>query len=58
MDIQYLFHYYEARNGPFKNLSSLPMDEAKAVMKAIKAKGPERYIEVQVWDEEVLRKYM
>lgn len=21
-------------------------------------KGPERYIEVQVWDEEVLRKYM
>lgn len=39
MDIQYLFHYYEDSNGPFKNLSSLPLDEAKAVMKAIKAKG-------------------
>ncbi|EHB68595.1 MULTISPECIES: hypothetical protein [Paenibacillus] len=63
MDIQYLFHYYEDSNGPFKNLSSLPLDEAKAVMKAIKAKGsvfaskrPENYLEVRFDLEEKARK--
>ncbi|CAI6052082.1 hypothetical protein [Cohnella sp. JJ-181] len=39
MEHLYLFHYYEAKLGPFKNLSSLSPDEAQKIMDALKAKN-------------------
>jgi len=33
----YLYHYYEKDFGPFRTLTSLPMDEARAVLLAQKA---------------------
>ena len=35
----FLTHYYEAENGPFFNLSDLPMTDAEAVLQAIRQKG-------------------
>ncbi|WP_227793494.1 hypothetical protein [Paenibacillus guangzhouensis] len=35
MEQRYLYHYYEARKGPFKNFSSLPLDEAQALMSTL-----------------------
>ncbi|MGN7382022.1 hypothetical protein [Paenibacillus sp. SAFN-117] len=35
----FLYHYYEAENGPFKNLSALPYDEARKVMEKVKQEG-------------------
>ncbi|XEC96639.1 hypothetical protein AB6A23_08895 [Paenibacillus tarimensis] len=32
----FLYHYYEAENGPFKNLSALAYDEARMVMDRLK----------------------
>ena len=34
---QPLYHYYERRNGPFLNLSDLPIAEAQRVLDEIKA---------------------
>jgi len=36
----FLYHYYDARIGPFVNLSDIPIDEAKAVLIAIKEARP------------------
>ena len=35
----YLSHYYEAAEGPFRNLSHLPMDEAETILNAIRQEG-------------------
>ncbi|MCA0458149.1 MAG: hypothetical protein LCI00_29555 [Chloroflexi bacterium] len=34
-----LCHYYEAANGPFRNVSDLPRDEAERVLAAIRQSG-------------------
>lgn len=34
--IDYFYHYYERRTGPFMNLSDLPLDEAQQVLNCIK----------------------
>ncbi|MDR9856495.1 hypothetical protein RJP21_23100 [Paenibacillus sp. VCA1] len=39
LDECFLYHYYEAGNGPFRNLSQLPLEEAFAVMDKIKMEG-------------------
>ncbi|MEC0370626.1 hypothetical protein [Paenibacillus chibensis] len=36
MENLYLYHYYEANKGPFKNLSSLTLKEAQSIMDALK----------------------
>jgi len=36
---EYLYHYYEKRNGPFKNLSDLSLVEAQKVLDKIKAEN-------------------
>jgi hypothetical protein len=35
----YLYHYYEHRNGPFRSLSNLPLDEAEAILEELKQSG-------------------
>ena len=35
----YLYHYYERRHGPFRNLSDLPPLEAETVLAAIRQAG-------------------
>jgi hypothetical protein len=35
----YLYHYYEYRNGPFRSLSNLPMEEAEAVLDELRQSG-------------------
>ncbi|MFN2234526.1 MAG: hypothetical protein ACK2U1_09870 [Anaerolineales bacterium] len=37
--MQYLYHYYEKKMGPFKNLSDLSLYEAKAVLGKIKSEN-------------------
>ena len=37
--VEYLYHYYEKSNGPFKNLSDLAIDEAQKVLNEIKLKN-------------------
>ena len=37
--LAYLYHYYEKRHGPFRNLSDLPLDEAQAVLDKIKSES-------------------
>lgn len=32
----YLYHYFDKTIGPFKNLSDLPIDEAKNILNTIK----------------------
>ncbi|WP_217595538.1 hypothetical protein [Cohnella sp. GbtcB17] len=34
--LRYLFHYYESKTGPFKNLSALTVSEAQHIMKDLK----------------------
>ena len=36
---EYLYHYYEKRRGPFRNLSDLPLIEAQTVLDKIKAEN-------------------
>jgi hypothetical protein len=38
-NIEYLYHYYEKSNGPFRNLSDLTINEAQKVLNEIKAKN-------------------
>lgn len=35
----FLSHYYECARGPFRNLSDLPVDEAEAVLAALRRRG-------------------
>jgi len=59
----HLFHYFDKSIGPFKNLSDLPMDEAKAVLDTIKETRPNvqsanrhpSYMEDRHAYEEILR---
>lgn len=37
----YLYHYFDKSKGPFKNLSDVPVDEAKAVLCKIKQEYPQ-----------------
>ena len=37
--LEYLYHYYEKRNGPFRNLSDLPLVEAQKVLDKIKTEN-------------------
>ncbi|MHA7966809.1 hypothetical protein ACX93W_22105 [Paenibacillus sp. CAU 1782] len=39
MSIEYLYHYFEADNGPFRNLSALTEVEAETIMDRIKSQG-------------------
>ena len=36
----YLYHYYDKSGAPFRNLSELSVDEAKAVLEKIKTERP------------------
>jgi len=36
---QYLYHYFERDQGPFKNLSSLPEDESASVLEKLRQRG-------------------
>ena len=36
----YLYHYYDASIGPFKNLSDLSEDDAKNLLNSIKKERP------------------
>jgi len=38
-DSLHLYHYYERRLGPFRNLSDLPPTEAEALLTAIRQAG-------------------
>jgi hypothetical protein len=39
MEENYLFHYYEAENGPFRNLSALSNEDAQTVQDNLKLEG-------------------
>ncbi len=59
----YLYHYYDRTIGPFRNLSDLPIDEAKSILEEIRVSKPEvqcakrhsTYIEDRLHYEEILR---
>ena len=36
----FLYHFYDARSGPFKSLTSISQDEAREVIERIKAERP------------------
>ena len=36
----YLYHFYDARSGPFKSLTSISQDEAREVIERIKIERP------------------
>ena len=58
-----LYHYYDRSVGPFRNLSDLPMEEAKAVLSRIRQEKPGsqsasrdlQYVEHRRNCEEILR---
>ena len=49
----YLYHFYDARSGPFRSLTSISQDEARKVMERIRterpnsqcASRPDKYVE-------------
>jgi len=58
----YLFHYYEAKTGPFKNLSALSPAEAQEIMASLKAenkvfasKRADDYLQIRSGLEEIAR---
>jgi hypothetical protein len=59
----YLYHYFDTSIGPFVSLSDIPMDDAKAILNAIKetkpnvqsAKRHPEYMEDRHYYEEILR---
>lgn len=59
-----LYHYYDRTIGPFRNLSDLPLEEAKAVLDRIRKEKPGSqsagrdalYVEHRRVCEEILRK--
>jgi hypothetical protein len=60
----FLYHYYEAADGPFRNLSDLPLKEAEKVLEEIRLAGggrfasqrPADYLAVRRQLEEQVRK--
>ena len=66
-----LYHFFDRRTGPFRSLTSIPPEEAKAVILEIIGKyglpqdwnndgkhGPERYIEAHVWSDTPIAAYI
>lgn len=59
----YLYHYYDKRIGPFKNMSDLSVDEANNLLNNIKrekpdsmcAKRQDNYMELRLYYENILR---
>ena len=59
----YLYHYYDKTIGPFRNLSDLPIEQAKSVLETIKTTKPnsqsaqrhDKYIEYRRNCEKILR---
>lgn len=59
----FLYHYYDAKIGPFKNISDLSVDDAKQLLDEIKkerpdcqcAKRQESYVEDRIYYEDILR---
>jgi hypothetical protein len=59
----YLYHYFDSTVGPFVNLSDIPVDEAKAVLNAIRIAKPKvqsanchpEYMEDRHYYEEILK---
>lgn len=59
----YLYHYYDKSVGPFRNLSDVSVEEAKAIMQNIKETKPDtvgakrspEYIELRRHYEDILR---
>jgi hypothetical protein len=39
----FLCHYYEATDGPFRNLSDLPLAEAEGILQQIRQAGSSRF---------------
>lgn len=59
----YLYHYYDAKIGPFKNISDLSVNDAKALLDSIKSERPDcqcakrqdSYVEDRIYYENILR---
>ena len=59
----FLYHYYDAKIGPFKNISDLSVDDAKQLLDEIRkerpdcqcAKRQESYVEDRIYYEDILR---
>lgn len=59
----YLYHYFDKTIGPFVSLSDLPIEEAKAILDAIKATKPnsqsalrhDKYVEYRCNCERIIR---
>ena len=59
----YLYHYYDKTIGPFRNLSDLPIEQAKSVLETIKTTKPysqsaqrhDKYVEYRCNCERILR---
>ena len=59
----FLYHYYDAKIGPFKNISDLSVDDAKQLLDEIKKESPdcqcakrqESYVEDRIYYEDILR---
>ena len=59
-----LYHYFDQRTGPFRSLSDLPMEEAKALLEEIKATRPlsqsaqrhNKYVEYRHNCENIIRR--
>ena len=60
----FLYHYFDEKIGPFKNISDLSIDDAKKLLNQIKEKRPncqcakrqDSYIETRRYYENILRK--
>ncbi len=52
----FLSHYYEATDGPFRNLSDLPLHEAEAVMDGIRETGGQRLASHRTGDYLIVRR--
>ena len=59
----FLYHYYDAKIGPFKNISDLSVEDAKVLLNNIRnerpdcqcAKRQESYVEDRIYYENILR---
>lgn len=59
----FLYHYYDSQIGSFRNISDLPIDEAKALLNDIRknrpncqcAKRQKSYVEDRIFYENILR---
>ena len=59
----YLYHYFDKKTGPFRNLSELSIEEAKSVLNKIKETKPhsqaasrhDKYVEYRHNCENILR---